>query len=503
MKRISSLVLILAFSAGARDEYTRAFDKTIALRPGERISLEHRFGDIAIRTHPQQDVVIHADIRVSASDATQAKAFADRIEIAVDPSPSELSIRTRYPERGDSFMGMRNVSYSVRYDITIPETAPLNVRNAFGKVTVAGVKASCDIAASHGSIEFRDGRGTQRLESSFGSVKAANNVGDLTIEGNNGPVDVADITGALSVRNRFANVTVTHVSKGLTVVNSNGSVQATESGGAGNIRNSFGDVMVRGFHGELIVNNSNGKVEATNVDGPAELNTTFGDVRFSGIGHQLSIRATNSRIFGERVNGPLIVQNSFGPVTVSDIQNGVRIQSGNGGVSITNVRGEANVRTSFGMVQATDIGGVLQVENSNGGVQATNTHGAQVTTSFGPVVLAGVTGPVHIEDQNGAVDATSAMRDGCQPIMIHTSFSPLRIRLEDNASYRVAARTSFGKIRTDFPLNVSGSISSDGVDGVIGSGQCEMRLTDSNGSIEILKLGSSPEPQPRHHPHNR
>jgi hypothetical protein len=63
----------------------------------------------------------------------------------------------------------------------------------------------------------------------------------------------------------------------------------------------------------------------------------------------------------------------------------------------------------------------------------------------------------------------------------------LRVRLNADPSYRVAARTSFGKIHTDFPLNVSGSVSSDGLNGNIGAGRCEMRLTNSNGTIEILK----------------
>jgi hypothetical protein len=59
-----------------------------------------------------------------------------------------------------------------------------------------------------------------------------------------------------------------------------------------------------------------------------------------------------------------------------------------------------------------------------------------------------------------------------------------------DASYRVTARTSFGKIRTDFPLTVSGALSNDSLDGVIGGGRCEMKLTNNNGAIEILKSGS-------------
>lgn len=495
MIRRISLSFLLGFlftlSALGREEYSRTFDKTVPVRAAGRVFVENRFGDVTIRTHSDPNVIIHATIKVSGPDADRAKTFADRVEILVEPGTAELAIRTRYPDQSSGFLGFRNISYMVRYELTIPETAPLEVRNSFGAVSVAGLKANSEITSSHGAIEFRDGRGTQRLEDSFASVRVTNNTGDVAIETCNGAVEAADISGALNVRDRFASVTASRVAKGVTITNSNGHVEVTDSGGGeGIVKNSFGGVTVRGFKGDLTVDNTNGRVEATNIGGAAELRTTFGEVQFSDVSRELSIHASNSRVSGQRVGGGLTIENSFGPVTVSDIQGAVSIRSGNGGVSLTKIRGEANVKTSFAMVQASDIGGALLVENSNGGVQASNTRGAQVTTSFASVMLDGISGPLRITDQNGAVDATSSLRNGCQPIIIRTSFSTLRVRLQGDASYRVTARTSFGNIRTEFPLNVSGALSNDSVNGVIGGGRCEMTLGDTNGSIEILKAGS-------------
>jgi hypothetical protein len=133
---------------------------------------------------------------------------------------------------------------------------------------------------------------------------------------------------------------------------------------------------------------------------------------------------------------------------------------------------------------------VVTVQDSNGSVKIMNTRGAQVTTSFAGVILDGIAGALTVEDQNGAVDASISARGGCQPVSIKTSFSPLRLHIDGDASYRVAARTSFGRIRTDFPLTVAGSLSEDAVNGTIGAGRCELRLNDSNGNIEILKGGS-------------
>jgi len=59
--------------------------------------------------------------------------------------------------------------------------------------------------------------------------------------------------------------------------------------------------------------------------------------------------------------------------------------------------------------------------------------------------------------------------------------------LPENASYDVTARTSFGHIKTDFPVTTSGDLGSDSLNGKIGNGGCRLSLTNSNGGIEILK----------------
>src|SRR6185312_1920394 len=139
----------------------------------QRLILEHTLGNIQIHTHASRDISVHADIKVSASDEAEAKSFADNIAILVEPSSTLLNIRTRYPERPGSFFGSRQISYSVNYDIAVPVSMPLQVRNSFGAVSVAGSQAPCDIKTSHGSLQFNDGRGTQRLENAFGSIQVS------------------------------------------------------------------------------------------------------------------------------------------------------------------------------------------------------------------------------------------------------------------------------------------------------------------------------------------
>jgi hypothetical protein len=51
----------------------------------------------------------------------------------------------------------------------------------------------------------------------------------------------------------------------------------------------------------------------------------------------------------------------------------------------------------------------------------------------------------------------------------------------------VNARTSFGKILTEFPVASTEGPSEGSLRGKIGDGRCELTLTNANGSIELLK----------------
>jgi DUF4097 and DUF4098 domain-containing protein YvlB len=131
----------------------------------------------------------------------------------------------------------------------------------------------------------------------------------------------------------------------------------------------------------------------------------------------------------------------------------------------------------------------LAVENSNGSVTARNIKGdAIVNTSFAGVTLEGIGGRISVDNQNGAISVT-AMRpaSGCRDISLKTSFSSIRVHIPEGLGYKLTARTSFGRISSELPVTSTGGIGGETLNGTIGSGSCQLQLTDSNGSIEIAK----------------
>jgi hypothetical protein len=107
------------------------------------------------------------------------------------------------------------------------------------------------------------------------------------------------------------------------------------------------------------------------------------------------------------------------------------------------------------------------------------------------VSLAAVGDAIDVENQNGSIDVKASDAKECRRAALRTSFGAIRFVLPANPDYRVEARTSFGRIHSEVPISTTGQeagSSDTTVSGVLGSGRCPLSLTDSNGSIEILKF---------------
>lgn len=445
-----------AAAAGPREEIVRNVDKTLPLAAGQRLTIEHKNGNIRVRAEKTSEARIVAKIRGSSSNEAEIRKFIEAVSINIDASPSGISVRTVYPDTNwRSLFGGLSVSFSVDYEIVMPEGALLEVRNRFGDVAVSGLKAAADINNGNGRVDVRDGRGRLQIENSFGPVDVSGIAGEVTITSANGEVAASNSEGPVDIHNRFGRVTATAIKKGVRIFNGNGGVRVEDVGGPSTVESSFGAVELRNLRGAASVENTNGSVSA------------------SGIAGSLSVRG------------------SFGKVEANDVGGTAEVRTANASVHLRDVRGAATVKTSFGLVECEKIDGELSVENANGAVSANDVRGGVVVrTSFGPVALDGIGGRIRVDNQNGSIDVRGvASRKGkdCAGVELKTSFSSIRVAVPEDTGWAVEARTSFGHIRSDLPITVSGSLSVESMQGKIGDGACPLTLIDSNGAIEIQK----------------
>jgi hypothetical protein len=415
-----------------RSDFDRDFSRTLPVKPGQKLDVEHSQGAVRITVQKGSEVRVKARITVSSSDADGAQKFGEGIVVTAEDTGGAIVVRTRYPEKKWTFSGTGHVSFSVDYDILVPETMPVTVRNKFGDINVDGLKADATLSTTNGRVAFHDGKGTLRIDTSFGAIEVVRNAG---------PVDV---TGA------------------------NGSIVVAEIGGPAVIRNRFGSISVRNIQGKTEISGGNGSIEVSNVTGDLTVTNSFGTVATTAITGDVSIRNNNGEVTLDGVSGAADVEGSFGKIRASKIKKSLRVRAQNGEVSASD-------------------------ENANGAVRASAVQGAaSVRTSFSQVLLAGVGGRVDVDNSNGSIEvhAAPAKAGACAPMSLKNSFGPIRVFLPEGAGYTVDASTSFGKLRTELPLTITDSPSSPNASslrGRIGDGKCPLTIADSNGNIELQK----------------
>jgi len=440
------LISCCANAAFAREEFKRDFSKTVALPAGRSLRIEHRHGRLSVKTHNRPEVSIQSAIRCSAPTANEAKSCADRIQVVVQESSSGVSVRTEYPQN------WKNVSFSVECDITMPDTAPLDLRNQFGSVDVSSLHANATIRNGNGPVAFLAGRGKHRIENSFGNTEVRTNDGDVTIVNGNGNVLATDITGTVDVTNRFANTRVVNAARGLTIHSNNGQVEAENVSGPVNISNTFGRVAITEAKGDVAVESQNGDISVNGVAGNAGLNTSFAAITFSRIGKGLTVRAQNAQVRGDTVGESATVDTTFGSVDLRGVRGGARVTTGNSPIKLTSIGGEIYAKSSFAAVTVADSSGPVTVEAQNG--------------------------PVVVDTKNGG---------GCKPISLRTTFGLLRVTIPSGIGYNLAAQTTFGRIHAQgVQIAVTGDISQNSLNGKIGAGGCDLKLNAQNSNIDIV-----------------
>jgi len=507
-----------------QEQVTRDFQKTLSLGAGQSFRIENKFGEIHIHGESNRELKISATIRAQADSREQAQTFADKVQIDVQQTAQGVEVRTHYPEENRNWFGRKNASYSVDYEIAMPSDAPLFVKNSFGSVNANGVRGKSEFDNSHGSLNVRD-TGAVRLSNSFGSVELSGAAGEASVTDNNGSVQVSQVKGTLELRNRFGSITVREIGGAASITGGNGAVNLTDAASA-SITTSFGSVEARNIRGDLMVHDNNGNVEVASIGGGADITDSFGNVTFSDVKGRVNCTTSNGRVLGSSLSGSAVtirdsfgnlelsniagalnaetsngkitlhsarstveLKSSFGAIEASDISKGIRAITSNGSITLTDIGGDTFAKTSFGSVSADRISGNLIVENTNGSVTARNVKGeAEVTTSFAGVTLDSVGGKITVDNQNGGISVTAARpASGCRDITLKTSFSSIRVRVPDGLGYNVTARTSFGRISTDLPITATGGIGPESLNGTIGSGGCQLRLSNANGGIEINK----------------
>lgn len=130
-------------------------------------------------------------------------------------------------------------------------------------------------------------------------------------------------------------------------------------------------------------------------------------------------------------------------------------------------------------VDVTTVNGGLTVNDVSSEVIASTVNGSIIARSAG--------GPVRAKTVNGSINVSMGSLGNADDLEYESVNGSITIELPDRFNAQVELGTVNGRVSTDFPITMSGSISRRRLRGTIGDGSTRLRASTVNGSVTLKK----------------
>jgi hypothetical protein len=185
-------------------EVTRSVSKSFRLSSTGLVSIENKFGKVHVNTqNTTQTLSVLAEIKVGRNSTKDAEKILAQIEIEFEESAGGVRIITRLP---DNMNSSKEDKLTVNYTINMPQTNPLQVKNAFGDVYIGDHTGGQVVQVSYGQLRAAHLKGTSNLKVGFGGLTAQSlETGKLQIEYSQATIEKA---GNVEVKDDFSQVSI-------------------------------------------------------------------------------------------------------------------------------------------------------------------------------------------------------------------------------------------------------------------------------------------------------
>lgn len=351
----------------------------------------------------------------------------------------------------NDWSGLFGNTYSFEQTLEQPFTpdSSLRVVNDRGEVTVnTWDEAKIKVVASKRVISSDENEGKDINEKTKATISVSGNqvnldantraAGNKPVEANlqiwlpkKAAVEIVSGRGDISISNRDAEVHASANHGGVTAQQINGNVTITARRGAVRAQEIKGDVSVNGRLDDVTVNDVTGTV---NLGGEF-----FGQTSLARIGKGVSFHSSRTDL------------------EMAALAGDINIESGD--LRARAVAGPMRLMTRSKDIHIEDVTGDLKVENSNGMVE------------------------YHAGNKLGAVEISNSRGD-------------VQLTLPEKVSFQVNAQARRGDVSTEFEgISTRSDRNDHALEGTVGSGGPQIRVTNTNGDISLRKGTPPPPPE--------
>lgn len=186
----------------------------------------------------------------------------------------------------------------------------------------------------------------------------------------------------------------------------------------------------------------------------------------------------------EGVRGMVTASSGSGAIHVRDAGGDVRATTGSGSILAEMVGGSLSAGTGSGAIDGVNVKGGISVKTGSGSVHVSQAGGGPVDASSGSgsIHLTGLHGSVRASTSSGTLNVQGEQTSDWR---LSTSSGNVTIELAGRPAFALDAHSSSGRIDTQYPVTVSGTIGRRELRGSVNGGGPLLHVRTSSGGIRI------------------
>lgn len=186
---------VFGFDLGAPDggeEHSETVEQRFSVDGPPRLRLRNVSGQSRITVGQDREIHVRARKRVRGASEDRAKRLLENVEIRMEQSGDELSVRPHLYEQDRGWLDLfRGGRVAVDFDIAVPRGSSVDATTVSGDLEVRGTRGPLEVQSVSGDVTLADVQGPIRLKTVSGDASGtdlagaldANSVsGDLTFD---------------------------------------------------------------------------------------------------------------------------------------------------------------------------------------------------------------------------------------------------------------------------------------------------------------------------------
>lgn len=144
----------------------------------DNLLIDNQFGQVTINLWDKPEIRVQITIMANSSRSEErTQQYLESIEIAENRSGDQISLKTVI-DKGNSVWSNQNGENNyirISYEVSMPKTNALTVRNKFGNTSIPMFQAPLTVTTQHGNFSATDLSGRQNdIDMSFGNADIRN-----------------------------------------------------------------------------------------------------------------------------------------------------------------------------------------------------------------------------------------------------------------------------------------------------------------------------------------